>query len=238
MNMHYQALPEKVKKLLRPEPDGSGLSLHTQKGMMIKLGGAFVLFLCAQALMLSVVLEGDEGTFYGVLALISAAVGLYLFGQSHRLVFDRMTNRVFLQRSAWWRAPRRGDAQRADTVEVLLTRGDSNSRLQVGLLKQRYVFDQPSDAQALMAYLQQQFRVVALEQISDWPNKHPWQAENTPSVTVKSVSTNTPVGVADTPVPEPGLVVPIWSRAALLKLALPVPVFCVLAALVEYGVLL
>jgi len=238
MNTNYQALPAKVKKLLRPMADGSGISLHTKKGMMIKLSGAFVLFLCAQALVLGVVLEGSEVTFYRVLAMISAAVGLYLFCQSYRLVFDRATNRVFVQRSAWWRAPQRGDTQRADTVEVLLTRIDSNRRLQVGLLNQLYVFDQPSDAQALMAYLQQQFRVVALEQVSDWPNKHPWQAEDTPSVTAKSVPANTPVDVAQTPMSELGLVAPIWSRGALLKLALPIPVFCLLAALVEYGVLL
>ena len=34
MNAHYQALPDKVKKLLHPEADGSGLSLHTKKGVM------------------------------------------------------------------------------------------------------------------------------------------------------------------------------------------------------------
>lgn len=58
MNTHYQALHEKVKKLLRPMADGSGIGMHTKKGMMIKQGGAFVQFLCAQALVLSVVLEG------------------------------------------------------------------------------------------------------------------------------------------------------------------------------------
>ncbi|QEQ97719.1 hypothetical protein [Neptunomonas concharum] len=237
MNAHYQALPDKVKKLLRPEADGSGLSLHTKKGVMIKLGGAFLLFLCVQSLVLSVVLEGHEGAFYGVLTLISAFTGFYLFGQSHRLVFDRMTNRVFLQRSAWWRAEQMIDAHHAETVEILLTRGESNQRLQVSLLNQLYVFDQPSDAHALMDYLQQQFRVVALEQISDWPNKHPWRAEGAAPHAIKPVPEKTSAKV-EPPLYKSSLVVPIWSRGALLKLALPIPVFSVLAALIESGVLL
>lgn len=239
MNTHYQALPDKVKKLLRPLTDGSGFSLHTKQGVVIKLIGAFLLFLCVQSLVLSVIFEGLDSTFYSALAWVSAIVGCYLFGQSHRLVFDRVTSRVFLQRSAWWRAPRMMDAQRTDIVEVLLTRGESDRRLQVGLFNQLYVFDQPSDAHALMAYLQQQFRVVALEQISDWPNKHPWKGDDVdPPRVVKPCLDRTATEADEPPLPNFGLVVPIWSREALLKLALPIPVFCGLAALVEYGVLL
>lgn len=106
-------------------------------------------------------------------------------------------------------------------------------------MNQLYVFDQPSDARALMAYLKQQFRVLVLEQISDWPNKHPWKGDNVaPPRVVKPCLDKVATEADEPPLPNFGLVVPIWSREALLKLALPIPVFCGLAALVEYGVLL
>ncbi|WP_188690118.1 hypothetical protein [Bowmanella pacifica] len=256
-DMNTHSLPKMLKKLFRLSADGTQISLHTKRGVMTSLLAVIMLILCLPSVLLSLVLDGNDRIFFIATALLSGAACLYLFSQSHRLVLDRVANQLFYQRAWWWKTPQADRVQKADGVEVLLTRSGNSNSLQIGILNELYVFERPDDAFLAMGFLKQHFNLVLLEQVSDWPHKHPWsdndaqpagegrhseqeqreQQHSEQGQSEKDPSEQASQAVIESALRRTGDVVPIWSRAALIKLALPVPVFALLALLFEWGVL-
>jgi hypothetical protein len=219
INSGYHQLPASVKRVVRLHAN-SAISFNTNKAIIIRL---LAMFLSAIS-MFTLCLVLFSGELFLLIFLIVMVLGaVILFSHSNRIVIDPHQSVVLRQESWLWRSAKVVQQQGLEYADVVMTQTGNKDGRRIEVLGQVLQFELASDAEALMAFLKQQFHANTLEQISNWPNQTPWFPASDKGLHTDHEAPD------DAELPLSDDIVPLWSLRDKLMLLIPALVFSFIA---------